>query len=164
MQLTDVLPVEKWQQLAEEIHAKYGMNGAVSNNEGFIIHPNPGWANEICPLIKGNSQSRVVCASAQQNMMKQAREQRVPILGECDVGFSKFIVPIFYQNEFLGTAGGCGFLLEGNEIDVFYAAKLLGKTEGEIEKLLPTVKKFSKEEIKEAIEYVKKRLEEIIQS
>jgi len=163
MQLTDVLAGEDWQQLAKEIYTKYGMNGAVIDKEGVPVHPSPGWANEICPLIKGDPHSRSVCASAQQSMMKKAMKERAPIVDECDIGFSKFVVPIFYQGEFLGTAGGCGFLLEGNEVDVFYVAKLLGKTEEEVKKLLPSVKKISKEELKEAIEYVKKRLEEILQ-
>ena len=164
MELKDILPVEGWQELATEIHTKFGMNGAVSNNEGFIIHPTPGWANKICPLIKGNEQSRIVCALVQQNVMKMAQEKRTPIVDECDIGFTKFVVPIFYQDEFLGTAGGCGFLVEGGEIDTFYVAKLLGKDEEEIKALAAKIKPISKETLKEAVDFVKKRVEEIIKA
>jgi len=162
MKLTDILPVEKWQEFAKEIHEKYGINANVYDEKGFIIHPNVGWANKICPLIKSNPQSVVICASAQQNMMNQAKEKRTPVLEECDAGFSKFVIPIFYKDDFLGTAGGCGFLLEKNKLETFYIAKLLGKPEKEIEELVSTVNTFSKEKIEEIIEYMKQKLENFL--
>ncbi len=155
MKLEDVLAVEKWQDLAKELHERYGMNGAVSNREGFIIHSNVGWANEVCPLIKGNPQSRVVCASVQQNMIKEAKETKSPVIGECDIGFTKFVLPIFYQGEFLGVAGGCGVLLEGNELDTFYIAKLLGKDEKEVQAMVSEIKPISQNRLQEAIEFTK---------
>ncbi|HDD35246.1 MAG TPA: hypothetical protein ENF30_00430 [Candidatus Desulfofervidus auxilii] len=163
MRLTDILAVEEWQRFAAEIFEKYGMNAAINDSEGNVIHPAPGWANEICPLIKGDPQRRVVCASAQQNMMKVAKDKNITIIEECDVGFTKFVVPIFYKNEFLGTAGGCGVVLKGSEIDTFYLAQLLNKTEEEVEKMLSSVKEISEEELKQAVEFVERRIKEIVE-
>ncbi|MDL1955495.1 MAG: PocR ligand-binding domain-containing protein [Candidatus Desulfofervidus auxilii] len=162
MKLTDILPVEEWQKLAEEIFKKFDMNASVNDEEGFIIHPAPGWANEICPKIKGGEETRTVCASAHQYLMKMAQEKNAPAEGECDVGFTKFVVPIFYEGKFLGTAGGCGFLMEGNELDTFYIAKLLHLSEDEVENMAAKVKVFSESDLKEAIAFVEKRIKEIL--
>ena len=164
MELTDVLSKEEWKQLAEEIYEKFGINGGVNDKQGLIVAFSSQWSNEFCPKIKGGEQSRTICATAHQYLLKEAQEKKEAAIGECDVGFSKFVVPVFYKGEFLGTAGGCGFLEEDGEVDTFYMAKVLNLDEKEIEGKLALIKKLSPSELKEAIEYVKKRIEQILQA
>jgi ligand-binding sensor protein len=121
-----------------------------------------GWANEICPVIKAG-ESRVICATSQQNLSKKVKENRRPVIDECEAGFSKFLVPIFLRDEFLGSAGGCGCMILSNEIDTFYMSKLLKKDEEEIKKLLSTVPKIPRDTIGKALEYFQERINDTME-
>lgn len=162
MQLTDVALIEIWHQLAQDIYNKFGFNGSVMDKDNVIVHPPVGWANQLCPAIKGNDSSRVVCASAQQNLSNAANNKKEIVIGKCDLGLTKFVIPIIFKDEFLGTAGGCGFLVEDNEADEFYVSKLLNMTEKEIEKLSKTIKKVSNDNLNKAVEYVRDAVAEIV--
>ena len=119
MELTDLMSSEKWKQLAEEICDRFGLNGGVYDKNAILFHPSTGWANQICPRIRGGD-SRVVCITASQRFSQMAKEKREPVIEECDAGFVKFVVPIFANNEFIGLAGGCGALLGDSEADTLH--------------------------------------------
>jgi ligand-binding sensor protein len=53
------------------------------------------------------------------NYAGMARQSKTPVIGECDVGFLKLVVPVFVNDEFLGSIGACGLLLEDSEVDTF---------------------------------------------
>jgi ligand-binding sensor protein len=161
MELTDLVPVESWRQVAEDVYKKFGFNSCIYNRDNMIVHPPVGWANELCPLIKAGD-SRVICAASQKNFATKVSQSRDPFIDECEAGFTKFLVPIFVDGEFLGSAGGCGCLIAGNTIDVFYLSKLLVKDEQEIKNLLDTVPRIERDKITEALRYLQKRLEQII--
>ncbi len=162
MKLTDVMPSEKWLEFAKSIYSKFGLNGAIYNKEGFLVHPRTPWANELCPIINGNKDSHFICASAQQNLSAMAKEQKKPIIGECDAGLIKIDVPIFVGNEFIGTAGGCGHLSEEGEVETFFISKMLNIEEEKVKELLTTVKKMSQNELDEVVKYVENELEKIL--
>ncbi len=161
MELTDIMPIEDWKKLAEEIYARFGLNGGVYDKNAMLISSSTGWANQICPIIRGGD-SRVVCISASQRFSKMAKEKREPIIEECDAGFVKFVVPIFVNDEFSGLAGGCGSLLKDSEADSFYISKLLKKEEEEIKDLIITVRRISQDKVEEAIRYVQGRVEKAL--
>jgi len=161
VELKDIIDVAGWRHLAEDIYTLFGFNGTVLDKNNTPVHSPAGWANRICPVIKGG-ENRILCASAQQGMSKIAAEKREPLIDECEVGFTKFVVPIFLNDEFLGTVSGCGNLLEDSEADVFYIGKLLKKKEEEIEGLLITVPRISQNKITEAIRYVQEKIKEIL--
>ena len=163
MELTDLIPVESWRQLAEDVYKTFGFNSCIYNKENMLIHSPVGWANELCPLIKAGD-SRVICAASQKSFAIRVSQSRDPLIDECEAGFTKFLVPIFMNDEFLGSAGGCGCLIVGNKIDTFYISKLLGKTEQEIKNLLDTVPRIEKNTITEALLYLQKLLEQIIRN
>lgn len=158
MKLTDIAPIETWQQMVKEIYEKFGVNCGVLDIDNVVIQPPVGWANKACPLIKGNENSRVVCASAQQGMSAKARNTKKTVTDKCDVGFTKFVIPIFNNDEFLGTTGGCGVLLEGDELDDFYISKILNISEEEAKELIKDVKILSADDLEKNIEYFEKAL------
>jgi ligand-binding sensor protein len=160
MELTDIIPVESWRQLAENIHKRFGFNSCIYNKDNQVIHSPVGWANEVCPLIKAG-ESRVICATSQQNLSKKLLESRSPIIDECEAGFLKFLVPIFVDGNFLGSAGGCGCLIRDNHIDIFYISKAVGKNEDEIKSLMKTIPRISRDKITEALMYLQKHLKKI---
>ncbi|MBC8198593.1 MAG: PocR ligand-binding domain-containing protein [Desulfobacterales bacterium] len=162
MKLTDVAPLETWQQMAKEIYEKFGVNCGVLDTDNVVVQPPVGWANRACPLIKGNENSRVVCASAQQDMSGRARNSKKTVIGKCDVGFTKFVTPIFYNDEFLGTTGGCGVLLEGDKLENFYISKILNISEKEARELVKDVKIISADDLEKNVNYLEKALLKII--
>ena len=163
MELSDVIPVEKLKQLADDINTLFGFNGTVYYKDNNVLVKSDGWANEICPAIKAGD-SRILCATAQKRSSQKALEEKVPVIEECDAGFIKFVIPVFVSNEFAGTLGGCGRLVEGSEVDNFYISKLLKMEEKEVKALLPTVKRISKEKLEEAVRYVQKKVTEALEN
>jgi ligand-binding sensor protein len=152
MELTDIKPIDFWKELAEDIYTRFGFNGAVYDKNDNVFAKSEGWANKVCPAIKAGD-SRVSCASAQQRCSKEAKEKKEAVIVECDAGLIKFVVPIFIDDELVGTAGGCGYLAEESEVDDFYIGKLLKKEEG-VKDLLPTIRHISQDKLSEAIRYV----------
>jgi len=161
MELIDIIPVESWRQLAEDMYKRFGFNSCIYNRDNFVIHSPVGWANGVCPLIKAG-ESRVICATSQQNLSKRFVNTKEPIIDECEAGFSKFLVPIFTNGDFLGSAGGCGCLIMDNKIDTFYISKAVGKDEAEIKSLLNTIPRISRDKITEALTYLQEHIGEII--
>ena len=162
MELTDLMPIERWKQLAEDIYKRFGFNGAVYDKNNNVLVKSEGWANKICPAMKAG-ESSFMCASAQQRASKIAQEKKEPVVEECDIGLIKFVIPIFVNDEFMGTVGGCGYLLEGSEVDAFYTGKLFKKEEG-VKDLLPTIRHISQDKLSGAIGYVRGRVEEALKS
>lgn len=163
MELTNILSIELWTQLAEDVHKRFGFNSCIYNTENSVIHSPVGWANEVCPLIKAG-ESRIICATSQQNFAKKLLKNRSPIIDECEAGFTKFLVPIFVDDEFLGSAGGCGCLITDNHIDTFYISKAVGKNEDEIKNLMNTIPRISRDKITEALTYLQEQIESIIKN
>jgi ligand-binding sensor protein len=159
MEITDIMPTEKWKQLAEDIYTRFGFNGTVFDKNNNVLAKSEGWANKVCPAIKSGD-SRVICASAQQRISKVAQEKKEPVIEECDAGLSKFVIPIFVDNEFVGMIGGCGCLSGNTKIDSFYVSKLLKKDENEIKGLLNTIQHISEDRLAETIKYAQVKIEE----
>jgi ligand-binding sensor protein len=158
MELPDIMPIEKWKQLVEDIHARFGFNGTAYYINNNVMVKSDGWANKICPAIKAGD-SRVVCATAQQHSSKKVQEEKVTVIEECDIGFTKFLIPIFVNNELTGMIGGCGCLSGNREVDSFYVSKLLKKEEEGIDDLLGSVRHITKDKLEEAISYVQGQID-----
>jgi ligand-binding sensor protein len=163
MELKDIMPVEEWKQLVEDINTSYGFNGTAYYINNNVLVKSDKWANKLCPAIKAGD-SRIVCATAQKRLSQKAQEEKVTVIEECDAGFTKFVIPVFVNNEFAGIIGGCGCLSGNAKIDSFYISKLLNKEETEIKDLLDTVQHISRDRLAEAIRYVEGKIEEALRT
>ncbi len=161
MELTDIMPVEGWKKIAEDIYKKFGFNGTVYEKNNNILVKSEELANKICPAIKAGD-SVVICSSAQQRLSKVVEENKEFIVDECDASFTKFLIPIFINNEFVGMVGGCGCLAGDSEVDTFYVSKLLNKED--INDILTSVKRISQDKLIEAIRYVQKQIQESLKN
>ncbi len=161
MELIDIMPVEGWKKIAEDIYKKFGFNGTVYEKNNNILVKSEEWANKICPAIKAGD-SVVICSSAQQRLSKVVEENKEFIVDECDASFTKFLIPIFINNEFVGMVGGCGCLSGDSEVDTFYVSKLLNKED--INDILTSVKRISQDKLIEAIRYVQKQIQESLKN
>ena len=160
MELSDIMSVEDWKTIAENIYKKFGMNGTVYKKDNSVLVKSGQWANQLCPAIKSGD-SAIICSSVQQRLSKIAKESKNFVVDECDAGCIKFLVPVFINDEFVGMAGGCGCISGKSEVDAFYVAKLLKKDQEDIERLLTTVRHISQDKVQEAIRYVQEELKEI---
>ena len=133
MELTDILTTEEWAAFEKELYDRFHINCTVYNTSGVGVTGKPNWCNRLCPEIKANKDSlAAICAPGNQNFMAQAKQTHKPVIGECDAGLLKVAVPIFNHGDFLGTAGGCGLLPEGGEVETFLIEKTAGFTETDI--------------------------------
>ena len=165
MELTDVISIEDWTAMEEELYELCGMNVRVYNNEGKHITSHEGWANDLCPLIRSSREGLMtVCSVAQQNVAAQARKHKAPILSECDAGLVKFVVPIFWGEEFLGTLGGCGYHLEDVEIETSLLHDITGVDLAELEQVASGVGLITEEKANELMNHFQEKFNKVLAS
>ncbi|AEE14570.1 Transcriptional regulator, histidine kinase sensor [Thermodesulfobium narugense DSM 14796] len=164
MEITDVIPMSELRKLVEEIYEKFGFTGVVYKPDNFILVRSKEMGNALCPYIKDNSNSLMICSVAQQILGKDAFDSRETVINECDAEMVKFVIPIFVGSEFLGTIGGCGRLADDKDsVETFYISKLTGIDESEIKELAKTIKKISKDEMNEVISFIRNRIKPYIE-
>jgi ligand-binding sensor protein len=155
MSFTDILPLDKWVEFENEIHKKSGLDANVYDINGIRITDNKNWANRLCPVIKATDKGiSFICAVANMNLASQVKLSGEPIIEECDAGLIKIAVPIFVGDEFLGTVGACGLLIEGGEADSFLINRTTGIDEEKIESLSDDIKTISNEEAQSLVDYI----------
>ena len=163
MVVTDIISKEECFQLEKELFDRFFINCTVYDASGVGVTGKPNWCNELCPIIKKNTDSlAAICAPGNQNFMAQAKQTKKPVIAECDAGLVKIAVPIFFEQEFLGTAGGCGRLPKGGEVETFLIEKTTGMTEEEILTLSQKIKPMSLDRAEEMALFIQKRIEESV--
>ncbi|MBN2032567.1 MAG: PocR ligand-binding domain-containing protein [Deltaproteobacteria bacterium] len=155
MKLTDALPLETWKELEDEIFARSGLEASVFDINGIRITDNRHRLNPLCTLIKADDRGQsFICAVAHMNLANKARKAKKVVIDECDAGLSKVVAPIFYKEEFLGAAGGCGLLLEDGEVDAFMLNKTLDLPEEKTEALSKSIGRISKTRMEELADFI----------
>lgn len=163
MDLLDLCPLETWTALEDEIYRRSQLNPAVYNTEGIRIQPNHRWPNRLCPEIKAVPKGQsFICAVAHMNLANMARQDRRPVIEECDAGMVKLVVPIFVQDTFLGAAGGCGRVFEEGEVDTFLVNKVTGLEEDRVEELAGGVPSITMEKAQELAAFIQGRVDRIV--
>lgn len=163
MELKHILSEEEWARFEKEISDRFRLNCTVYNASGVGITGRPNWCNRLCPEIKANKDSlAAICAPGNQNFMSLARQTRKAVIGECDAGMIKIAIPIFMNGEFLGTAGGCGLIPKGGEVETFIVQKTTGLDEDEIAALCKGMGAMTEEETREAAAAIEERISRIV--
>ena len=164
MELTQLLPLEKWGEIESELFNKYGLQGSVFNADGIRITNSKNFSNQLCPAIKSIDKGQsFICAVAHMNLSNQARQTKIAVMEECDAGLLKLVIPIFSNDEYLGVIGGCGLLPEDGEVDVFAVNKITEMDEKKIETLSSGIPTISRETLKSACNYIEKALNSALQ-
>jgi ligand-binding sensor protein len=163
MELTDILSTEKWAEFERELFNRFHINCTVYNTQGIGITGKPNWCNRLCPEIKANQNSlAAICAPGNQNFMARARQTGDPVIDECDAGLLKITVPIFSDGEFLGTAGGCGLLPPGGEVETFLLEKTMGLSEERIAELCAGLGTMTEAQAEEMAAYIQDRITQFL--
>ncbi|MGE0087543.1 MAG: PocR ligand-binding domain-containing protein [Desulfococcaceae bacterium] len=162
MKLTDLLPSEKWQKLADAIYEQTGLSANIFDTEGVRILPlvKP---NRLCPAIKAtNAGQSSICAVAHMNMANIAMRNRESVIEKCDAGFIKLVTPIFAGDEFVGAVGACGLFMDDGEVDAFLINKITGIPEEEVMSLSEGIASLTGERMEELKQYVEKQIESML--
>jgi ligand-binding sensor protein len=163
MKLTDVAPLNIWVELEQKINERSGLNASVFNVDGVRITDFKKWANKLCPVIKADKKGQdYICAVAHQNIAAEAKHSRQPVIAECDAGMMKLVVPIFLNGEFLGVAGGCGYILENGEVDSFMVNKTIGIAEEKLMNLSDDIPVMTPEQAKSHTKFIQVEIKQII--
>ena len=163
MKLTDIAPLEKWLELEQKINERSGLNASVFDVNGVRITNFKKWANKLCPVIKADEKGQAyICAVAHQNIAAEAEHSRKPVIAECDAGLMKMVVPIFVNDEFLGVAGGCGYVLGDGEVDTFMVNKTIGLAEEELKKLSDDVPVMTPEQAQSHAAFIQNEVDQIL--
>ena len=163
MELTDIISKEEWAQFEKELFDRFHINCSVYGESGIGVTGKPNWCNKLCPEIKANKDSlAAICAPGNQNFMAQANQTKMPIIGECDAGLIKIAVPIFVNEEFIGTAGGCGLLPEGGDVETFMIEKSMGLSESEIADFCEGLDSMTKKQAEEMANFIENRIDQYV--
>lgn len=163
MELTKLLPVERWIELEKDICMRSGLDINVFNADGLRITSFKQWVNRLCPGIKADDRGQsFICATAHMNIAGMARQGKQAVIEECDAGLLKMVVPIFVEGEYTGVIGGCGLLLEGRTVDSFMINRTTGMDEGMIAELSEGMKQITMAEADAVAEYIKECIERIV--
>ena len=165
MELTDLCPLETWENLEKELFEKFNFQGSVFTPDGVRITDAKNFNNQLCPAIKANEKGQTfICSAAHMNMTAMAKKQRTAVVEECDAGLIKLVVPIFFEDAFLGVAGGCGLLTEDNDVDTFAVTKLAAMDEALVTDLAGSVPRISSDLIPTVSTFIQDRLTQILAS
>ncbi|BBO87349.1 PocR ligand-binding domain-containing protein [Desulfosarcina ovata] len=163
VQLTDLLPLEKWVELENEIHARSGLESNVFNTDGIRITDNKVWVNRLCPAIKATDKGQAfICAVAHMNLANQAREEGRPVIEECDAGLMKIVVPISVDGQFIGAIGACGLLPAGGEVDNFLINRITEIDEETVSELCEDLAVIETNSAEEVAQFIWEKIEAIV--
>ena len=163
MQLTDIAPLKKWIELEQKINERSGLNASVFDVDGVRITNFKKWANKLCPVIKADEKGQgYICAVAHQNIAAQAQRSHKAVVAECDAGLMKLAVPIFLNGDFLGVAGGCGYIAENGEVDMFMISKTTGIAEEKLMDLSADIAVMTPEQAESHTKFIQVEIEQII--
>ncbi|MCK4984247.1 MAG: PocR ligand-binding domain-containing protein [Desulfobacterales bacterium] len=163
MKLTDIAPLKIWIELEQKINEHSGLNASVFDVDGVRITDFKKWANKLCPVIKADEKGQdYICAVAHQNLAAEAKRSHQPVIAECDAGLMKLVVPIFANGEFLGVAGGCGYILGNGEVDTFMVNKTIGIVEEKLMNLSDDIPVMTQEQAQSHTEFIQYELDQIL--
>jgi ligand-binding sensor protein len=165
MKLTDIAPLERWLELEKKINERSGLNASVFDVSGVRITEFKRWANKLCPVVKADEKGQnFICAVAHQNIATEAQRTHKPVIAECDAGLMKIAVPIFVDGEFLGVAGGCGYILGDGEVDTFMVNKTLEIAEEKVIELSDDIPVMTPEQAQSHTFFIQSEIDNIIKA
>ena len=163
MELTELLSKDDWARFEKVLFERFNINCTVYDTTGTGITGKPNWSNRLCPQVKANKDSlAAICATGNQHFLAQAKQTRKPVIGECDAGLLKIAVPIFVDDQFLGTAGGCGLLPEGGEVETFLLEKTMGISQDQIADLCVGLGTMTQDQAETMATFIVQRIEKYV--
>ncbi len=139
MDMYNVRTEQEWQEILDSIHEELGMSSSITDTENKILQFS-GERNPLCSRIRSFDEALTfICSQAQQFMAQETKKNRTPIIDACDAGMAKFVIPIYCEDDFVGTLTACGAHVLGTELETFIIEKAIKTNGEEIEELIKQV-------------------------
>lgn len=162
MELTDLMPMEKWVELQEELHERFALNADIMDKDGKRIAGNT-WGNELCRAIRDDAKGfGAICAPSGQMFLHLMQTGKKPFSEECDGGMLRISVPILHEGELIGAVGGCGLVPEDGEIEEYMIEMSTGMGEEEITTLSKEVGIASEAKVQEIMDFIQDKIAKAI--
>ncbi len=162
MKLTDILPVEQWMKLENEIRERSGFNPTICDADGVSI-TGTVTRNPLCHTIKSNPDGQAfICSPSNHDITNEAKKSFKPVVGVCRSGQAKIVVPIVVGVTFVGTAGGCGLIPENGGVAGLFVSKTIGANIKRLEDLSKDIPSISRQKALDVAHYIKERIDGII--
>jgi len=162
MELTDIMPVEDWVALQNELHERFKLNADVMDKEGKRLAGNT-WGNDLCKAIREDKKGfGAICATAGQMFVQMLQNAKEPFAEECDAGMMRISVPIIVDGEFIGGVGGCGLVADDGEVDEFTIDMMSDLDAEKIAQAAKGVSVATEAQVKEIQDFIQGRIAKAI--
>jgi ligand-binding sensor protein len=91
-------------------------------------------------------------------MTRQARSTRKPVIDACEAGLLKFLVPLFWDTDYVGAITVCGSCIPGEDIETFTIAKSTKIDENEIKPLTKMIPEVDQEKVNGVVKRLFKKV------
>ena len=140
---------EEWQQILDDLCEALNMPTALVDPHSFVLQES-GERHELCKAIRANKESLIgICARTQKFMSKEAKETRKPVIVSCEADMTKCMIPVFSDEEFMGSVVVCGTGIPEEEITPTMIAKSINRSEEEVNRMIKEVPFMSQEKVAE---------------
>lgn len=164
MEMKDLIPPDKWLEFGMDVFDRSGMNAYAYDVEGGHLIEQRRWANQLCPVIRGNPErAKDLCDAYHRHMSATAKNEGKIIIGTCGAGLLNISVPVFLGEKFVGIVGSCGLLPPDGSVDGELVKNVTGMEDYLAVKLGQGIREVSREDIEADARYLEARVQEIVQ-
>jgi len=143
---------ETWQELLDETQSALGMPTAILDPNNIILQSS-GERNELCREIRSRNKAKpVICGQSHQFMAEMARTQKSSVVEICEAGMAKLVVPVFRDQNYLGSITTCGCMLPDTSIETYLIEKTTGIGRDAIAEMAEKVPTVQKEQLQQLAE------------
>jgi ligand-binding sensor protein len=140
---------EEWQQILDDLSEALDMPTALVDPQSFVLQES-GERHELCKTIRANKESLIgICARTQKFMAKEAKETRRPVIVSCEANMTKCLIPVFSDEEFMGSIVVCGTGIPEEEITPDMIAKSINRSVEEVNRMIKQVPFVAREKVAE---------------
>ena len=149
---------EEWQKIVDDVCHELEMPTAVLDSKNIILHSS-GERNALCSAIRSNEDSLpLICGQTQQNMAKRAATIKGLVIDACEAGLAKFVIPLFVEDEWVGSFTACGSSIPREDIEDFIIGKSTKMSEDDISHLKQQVSEIEQAKVVEVVDRLFKEL------
>ncbi|WP_461208225.1 Coenzyme F420 hydrogenase/dehydrogenase, beta subunit C-terminal domain [Desulfocurvus sp. DL9XJH121] len=164
MEMKDLIPPDKWLEFGTDVFDRSGMNAYAYDVEGGHLIEQRKWANQLCPVLRGNpDRAKGLCDACHQTMSATAQGEGKIVIGTCGAGLLNISVPVFVGEEFVGIVGCCGLLPPEGTVDGELVKQVTGMEDYLAVKLGQGIRQVAREDIEADARYLEGRVQEMVQ-
>jgi ligand-binding sensor protein len=117
-ELVSAMNREIWKSTLSTLNKAFQLNSLAIELDGSLMFE-PDYGNTYCPLIaKRSEDGRRTCTMDHSDAIEQARSTKEKMILPCESGLMRLILPIRDRGILLGCAGGCGAVIDMEDVPV----------------------------------------------